>query len=191
MILKIKKIEKICKANATIVRVDVTDGKQELRNVFLGTDAAQFELSRDFWKFSPEVFFDVFGIGEKAQEKWYTDLQEAFGEDGFLYDDIFSGEKQAFPQELLITFGETTWRAFISEENRVYFVPEGWLSGYDREDEHVYYFIRNAGANDYLAVKIGMYLDGIIRIPKAQFAKPLEDMRNALQELAAFDRKER
>lgn len=146
----------------------------------------QFELSGQFWDFPPESFFDIFGISEKAQEKWYADLQEASGEDGFLYDDIFSGEKQAFPQELSITYGETTWRTFISEDRKVYFIPQAWISGYDRDDEDVYYFIRNAGASDYLAVKIGMYLDGIIKIPKAQFAKPLENMRKALQETAAL-----
>lgn len=187
--MKIKKIEKICKTGAQIIRIDIPSKTEKgLRNVFLGTEQAQFELSGQFWDFAPETFFDVFGIGEKAQEKWWTDHETAEGEDPFIYDDIFSGEKNAYPQELLLTYGGITWKAFQYGGNKVCFVPESWLSVYDSEDEDVYYFIRQDGPNEYLAVKIGMYLDGIIKIPKAEFSKPLEEMRAALQLLALHDR---
>ena len=67
--MKIKKIEKICKDGAQILRVDVpSETEKGLRNVFLGTEQAQFELSGQFWDFPPESFFDIFGISEKAQK---------------------------------------------------------------------------------------------------------------------------
>ena len=187
--MKIKKIEKICKSGAQILRVDIpSETEKKLKSVFLGTEYAQFELSKNFREFYPEAFFDVFGIDEKAQKKWWTDHETAEGEDAFLYGDVFSGEKIAYPQELLLTYGGITWKAFQYGGNKVCFVPESWLSVYDSEDEDVYYFIRKAGPNEYLAVKIGMYLDGVIRVPKSEFSKPLEEMRAALQLLALHDR---
>ena len=115
--MKIKKIEKICKNGAQILRVDVPSKTEKgLRNVFLGTEQVQFELSGQFWDFPPESFFDIFGISEKAQEKWWKEWSR------------------------------------------------------------------------YLAVKIGMYLDGIIRIPDPEIVKPLKEMRIAVQKLALLDK---
>lgn len=187
--MKIKKIEKICKNGAQILRVDVPSKTEKgLRNVFLGTDQAQFELSGQFWDFSPESFFDIFGISEKAQEKWWTEWETAEGENAFLYDDFYSGEETAYLQELVLNFGGINWKAFRYHGSKVCFIPESWISVYDNEDEDIFYFIRRSGENEFLAVKIGMYLDGIIKIPKAEFSKPLKEMRIAVQKLALLDK---
>ncbi len=187
--MKIKKIEKICKNGAQILRVDVpSETEKGLRNVFLGTEQAQFELSGQFWDFPPESFFDIFGISEKAQEKWWTEWETAEGEDAFLYDDVYSGEETAYLQELVLSYGGISWSAFRYRGNLVCFVPESWLSIYDSEDKDVFYYVRECGGSRYLAVKIGMYLDGIIRIPNPEIVKPLKEMRIAVQKLALLDK---
>ena len=187
--MKIKKIEKICKSTAQIIRVDIpSETEKRLNNVFLGTEQAQFELSREFWNFAPETFFDIFGINEKSKEKWWTDWEEATGEDASLYDDVYFGEETAYLQELVLSYGGISWKAFRYRGNKICFVPETWISVYDSEDEDIYYFVRKSGENEYIAVKIGMYLDGIIKIPKPELTKPLSEMRIAIQKIALLDK---
>lgn len=187
--MKIKKIEKICKSTAQIIRVDIpSETEKRLNNVFLGTEQAQFELSREFWNFAPETFFDIFGINEKSKEKWWTDWEEATGEDASLYDDVYFGEETAYLQELVLSYGGISWKAFRYRGNKICFVPETWISVYDSEDEDIYYFVRKSGENEYIAVKIGMYLDGIIKIPKPELTKPLSEMRIAIQKIASLDK---
>ena len=177
--MKIVDIEKVCKNGMEIIRTDIENKEKKVERVFLGTDDAQFAVDRKLW-LTPEAYLDLFGVYGKMVDKYYTEWEIAEDEEAEFYLDNYPGEIECFPLGIKIAYGDILWQPFRTIENKIFFIPEKWIASVDFEDGMTLLYVRE----NFLAIKKGLYLEGLIKIPLPVFEDRLDEMITNLIKLA-------
>lgn len=184
--MKISKIKKLCKACGQIIKTEVVTDESVLKGrserVFLGTENAKYRLNSFYAEFEPEDFADLWEISSKAQDKMFMDsevdnLSDEFGK---VFRDSVKGEAPVVPLAFSFMFGEAEWKVFVTEGRRFVFVPAAELVPVDLTDEERSFYLRG----EHLAIKKGMYLEGIVAIPKVELSPVLSAALKRLCEIA-------
>lgn len=166
--MKIKKIEKLCKDYGQISKVEVVSKESIIRGeaerAFLGSDSAKYRIGKILWEFEPENFADLWGISSKQQEKMFMDSEVAnlSDKDGEIYRDSLDFEFPIVPVGFSFSCCGVDWTTFKTEKNEFVFIPSVSLSPVEIDDDETSFWIRE----NYMAIKKGLYLEGIVRIPE-------------------------
>ena len=151
--MKLKNIEKICKKTASIYKT------QSENNVFVGSASGRFLISDRYADFTTEDFLNLFGISQKTADKWYCEENEATSEEMAIFKDFFKNEKEVFITDYEFSYDGITFKVFKDNKGKIYCAPSFYLLQYKNDDDELSFTVRN---EKYLAVKRGMYLDGVI-----------------------------
>ena len=188
--MKISKFKKLCKQYGQIVKTEIVcdEGilKGKFERVFLGTFSAKYRMNSFYSAFEPEDLADLWEISSKTQEKMFMDSEigNLDDEENAIFRDSFKGEIYAEPLAFSFSLSGMEWKIFQTEEGRFVFVPATELSPVDLEDEELNFWVRE----NYIAIKKGLYLEGIVEIPALGAAPVLETAIERLCEVAkSFD----
>lgn len=184
--MKLKKIKKLCKFYGQISKTEIVDEKSMLKGkperVFLGTDSAKYFISSRYWDFEPEDFADLWEISSKQQEKMFMDLEVAnlFDEDGEIFRDSVKDETQIVPKMFSFSYGGFEVIVFQAVENKIILAPAAMFDPESLFDDETSFWLRG----NYIAIKKGLYLEGIVRIPDLETSPMVVAAKSMLLETA-------
>ena len=155
-------------------------GKPE--RVFLGTDSAKYFISSRYWDFEPEDFADLWEISSKQQDKMFMDSEVAnlFDEDGEIFRDSVKDETQIVPKMFSFSFGGFELVAFRAVENKIILAPAAMFDPEALFDDETSFWLRE----NYIAIKKGLYLEGIVKIPDIKNSPMIAAAKSMLLETA-------
>ena len=174
--MKLKAIEKICKAAKTVILWPTEDGR-----VFAGDGGAFYLLPDALSKISARDMLDVFDVPVDKQSDWSARVcepnergEEMFADGGVVEDGVEPVEMTlGICGDVLQPIGNAFEMHLIDE---IYLKP--------LEDERgPRYFLRHAGGTPYIAVKSGMMLHAVI-MPKKIAPKVCGKMVQTITEAA-------
>ena len=190
--LKISKLKKLCKHDGQIIKTEIVcdEGilKGKAERAFLGTFSAKYRLSSFYAGFEPEDFADLWEISSKTQERMFFDSEvgNLDDEESAIFKDFFEGEICIAPRAFSFALFGAEWKVFLSERGKFVFVPAAELAPIDIEDEELNFWLRG----NYIAIKKGLYLLGIVEISMIEAAPVLETALYRLCEIAKSVQKE-
>ena len=184
--MKLKKIKKLCKNFGQISKTEIVDEKSILKGrperVFLGTESAKYYISSRYWDFEPEDFADLWEISSKQQDKMFMDSEVAnlFDKDGEIFRDSVKDETQIVPKMFSFSYGGFEVVAFRATENRIVLAPAAMFDPESFFDDETSFWLRE----NYIAIKKGLYLEGIVRIPDLKTSPMIAAAKALLLETA-------
>lgn len=184
--MKISKYKKLCKSSGQIIKTEIVTDETVLKGkterVFLGTLTAKYRMNSFYKAFEPEDFADLWDISAKARDKMFfdTEVGNLGDEEGMIFRDSVKGETYVEPIAFSFALSKMEWKVFRTEDGDFVFVPAAELSPIDLEDEELNFWIRG----DYLAIKRGLYLEGIVEIPIPEEAPVLGTALGRLKEVS-------
>ena len=184
--MKLKKIKKLCKVYGQISKTEIVDEKSVLRGkperAFLGSDSAKYRIGKIVWEFEPENFADLWGISSKQQDKMLMDSEVAnlSDEDGEIFRDSVKDETQIIPKMFSFSFGGFEVAVFKATENRTVLAPAAMFDPESFFDDETSFWLRG----NYIAIKKGLYLEGIVRIPDLETSPMIAAAKSMLLETA-------
>lgn len=174
--MKLKAIEKICKASKTVILWPTEDGR-----VFAGDGGAFYLLPDALSKISARSMLDVFDVPVDKQSDWSARECEPSERGEEMFADGGVAEDGVEPVEMTLGICgdvlQPIGNAFV-----MHLVDEIYLK--PLEDERgIRYFLRHAGGTPYIAVKSGMMLHAVI-MPKKIAPKVCAQMVQTITEAA-------
>lgn len=174
--MKLKAIEKICKAAKTVILWPTEDGR-----VFAGDGGAFYLLPDALSKISARDMLDVFDVPVDKQSDWSARECEPSerGEEMFADGGVAEDEVQRVGITLGVCGDELR---LIGNAFEMHMIDEIYFS--PLEDERMRcFFLRHAGGTPYIAVKSGMMLHAVI-MPKKIAPKVCTQMVQTITEAA-------
>ncbi|MBR4295724.1 MAG: hypothetical protein IKT56_02660 [Clostridia bacterium] len=153
--MKIKSIEQICKANKTIFLYSGRDGRQWISN-----GEAYYPLTK-LPQLDEDIVFTIFDIPEEKREKYIFNIDELPGTLCFLDDDTEGGERPLGKSLGHIIENGKTLAAFNSSHGAIY-INTKYLKPFENSSGLMLTERTDILGHPYIAVKDGMFLEGII-----------------------------
>lgn len=156
--MKLKAIEKICKASKTVILWQTEDGR-----VFAGDGGAFYLLPDALSKIPARDMLDVFDVPADKQSEWSARECEPSERGEEMFADSGVAEDEVQPVEMTLGVCGDVLQP-IGNAFEMHLIDEIYLK--PLEDERgIRYFLRHAGDTPYIAVKSGMMLHAVI-MPK-------------------------
>lgn len=175
--MKLKAIEKICKAAKTVILWPTEDGR-----VFAGDGGAFYLLPDALSKISARDMLDVFDVPLDKQSDWSARECEPSERGEEMFADGGVAEDGAEPVEMTLGVGGDVLQP-IGNAFEMHLVDEIYLKPLEDERSMCYFFLRHAGDTPYIAVKSGMMLHAVI-MPKKIAPKVCGQMVQTITEAA-------
>lgn len=112
----------------------------------------------------------------------FMDLEVAnlFDEDGEIFRDSVKDETQIVPKMFSFSFGGFEVVAFRATENRIVLAPAAMFDPESFFDDETSFWLRG----NYIAIKKGLYLERIVRIPDLETSPMVVATKSMLLETA-------
>ena len=169
--MKLNKIKRICKDEKTVFIMEQKDSAGGIYQ-WIGDGKALF-TAEGLPAVCPQELLTVFDVPEREWDKWTTKIIEV--RDEVVFADSFPGEERARELDARIAFQGFELQPILGENGEVFYIQTKYLEPLSGK-ENLEIFIRRAGDAVYLAVKVGLYLYGIVTPAKAP-----EELRRMFQ----------
>ena len=153
--MKLKAIEKICKAAKTVILWPTEDGR-----VFAGNGGAFYLLPDALSKIPARDMLDVFDVPADKQSDWSARECEPNERGEKMFADGGVAEKGVEPVEMTLGICGDVLQP-IGNAFEMHLIDEIYLKPLE-DESGIRYFLRHAGDTPYIAVKSGMLLHAVI-----------------------------
>ena len=160
--MKLNKIKRICKDEKTVFIMEQKDSAGGIYQ-WIGDGKALF-TAEGLPAVCPQELLAIFDVPERDWDKWATNITEIRNKD--LFGDSFPDEERARELDVRISFQGFELQPILDGNGEVFYIQTKYLEPLSGK-ENLEIFIRRAGDAVYLAVKVGLYLYGIVTPAKA------------------------
>lgn len=154
--MKLKAIEKICKATKTVLIWTRDDGRK-----FIG-DGAAFYLLPDGLAMPAAGMLDVFDVALDKRDNWTTADHAVDCRGQALFEEVAAAEEEAEPIELTLGVNGEVLRP-VGNAFQTILINEAYFKPLEDERQTLRFFLRrNLAGTPYVAVKAGLLLRAML-----------------------------
>ena len=180
--MKLKSIISLCKKEKRIVLFDKIDGEgEEVREQWIGDGSACYQVG-GLPILDQDTVAAIFDVPAKDGEKW--DIRRERLPRGISFEDIEDTEETLEEYGLSVGFLGVVLKPLRTPKGETLFIDVRYLTPFSDSLESLFLFRRQtAGGLEFVAVKVGFVLKGIIAPQRIETEKFLEKLSRLSREV--------